>query len=654
MFIQNSYFNNRFDNYKKPDVKKAPQMISFTGKSDTLTREIKLTSEQLKKVSFISETYDKILTVFSSFNGPYQKKFKSLYPNIVEGEKIKGFVFKSIFGLKDKRLQIVRFNSKANSDELLTFGVLDADNKNLLRYRINKQGIGVAACDNENLSKLSTNPFDETKTIAYNDYLNSFVEEVRKFLFYSENFKQINRKSASGGQQFTSIVSEVQALQKSFGIKSETDKIVENYNDLTAVLNLRKGKDAFALKQAYFKDVSANTKGLVFRNIGESKDIVSYCPLQSKEDDRLFRIVIHGSDNKLKNVLVFFADGRVAKQKKISLETNGFRPNNLEYISDLEIEALNIRNIFEELNTHFIKFKNFIIETRSAKIDKRKTAKASKAEAQAELLQQKREEKELKRIHKQELERLKLERKEQARLRKLEAEQQKAQAVLEKKLQQDTIRKEQQIMKERRIAQVEPEKESKPKVSAKTDVLERIPYYSELRLSKVTEALDNLFNTPVEKRSPHLVHEKLSNGNIFAGRFMLKASDGADITVSRIKSPKYVDFVYYSIKVNKDGREFVLNLDPEVSKILLSKDGKPVINRKSMVSHIGKNEFLDQNPDVKNLPKYIAEICEKRSFETRKIIKSSLKVKHQPAAILQQKEQEVLEALNSRTDDIFD
>jgi hypothetical protein len=148
------------------------------------------------------------------------------------------------------------------------------------------------------------------------------------------------------------------------------------------------------------------------------------------------------------------------------------------------------------------------------------------------------------------------------------------------------------------------------------------PYYSDLRLSAVVDKLNKLFATPVEERSPHLIHEKLSNGNVFAGRVTFIADDGTKIAASRVKSAKYVDFVYYSIRINKDGQETVFNLDPEMGKILKSENGKPVIDSRGMVKYISKVDYRRQNPVAYDLPEYLNQLFEVRDNQKRKFIKN--------------------------------
>lgn len=670
MLIQNIFSTKNYNNNSLNNTHLKKTNPYFTG---NITKEIQLTQKELQQVSVISEWYDKISKIFTSLSsGLYQNKFKSLYPNLVSGEKIKGFVFNSFKELKNKNLQIVKFNTKENSDELLTFSILDKNNKNLLRYRINKLGKAIISSEEENLSKLSVNPFLKNTNIDYDKLLNSFKEEIENLGFYSENFKEIHRKTfGRASVDFTQAFSEVKFLQKSFGINIEdVSNITNNYANLNQVINANNGKDALALKQAYFNDISTKTKGLIFKNLLGDKT-VAYCPLQSKDDNRVFKITIHNSNNELENAFVIFADGKIAKQKVLSTETNAFRPNNLTYISDEEINNFKIPKIFTALNEEFEKFKTFIIDTRNSKIQNKIEAKETKLKEnllqkekrQAQKLQEKQEKQEIKRQEKVTREQIKNEKEtlkqEQLKIKqeiKEQKEQQKNAKIeqkrlaIEEKQKQETIKAQEKAIKiAKEIIKAEeatlnkfkksqaklqkqeekkeliqrslPRRRNKEKVIIQKTVSKiNVPDYKYLSITQTINSLNNLFNLPVEKRSTHLIHEKLPNGNIFAGRCSFIASDGANVTVSRIKSPKYVEFTYYSIKVQKDGKEFIFNIDPENARILNSENGKPIINKKAMISYISKDEFLQRNPDAINLTKYLKELFEFRDSEPRKII----------------------------------
>ena len=661
MFIQNvlnrnfqynnQKFENKTNNYSKNQV--------FTGNSELLKKTINLTSEELSGVTYISEIYDKILSMISSLNGIYQTKFKSLYPNLVSGEKVKGFIFDSLNGFNNRRLQVVRFNSKNNSDELLTFGILDKENKNLLRYRVDKNGTVLVTSKKENLGLVSQNPFSDKTKIESAKYLKNLISEMEKLKFYSENFKTINRRTidSKDDTKVFDTMRSLYELKHSEGIKDEIGKIVSNYKRLSQTLNFRQGKYALALKKAYFGDsVSAKTKGIVLKNYNKSGNTYSFCPLQSKDDDRLFRIFILDNDDKMTNAFVFFESGKVARVKTTSLGSNDLRPNNLIDISDEEIKNYNLSEILDTLNTEFNKFEDFIedykVKRKQRSINTSEVAqdRQLKLEQRKKELEQKAQIKALAKQEKENQKQLKLEQ------RKKESEQ---------KAQIKSIVKQKQTKTESRVKYATVTTQTKndkvyyndkvfsPDNLTGHNIDSTISLYKNMTLSSIKELLDNIFSLPVEKRSTQFIHEKLPNGNIFAGRFHMKASDGADITVSRVKSPKYVDFTYYSINVKKSNKEYTFNIDPVVSKILASENGKPIINRKYMVTHISKDEFLSKYPEAINLPIYIKELSKVETDGVRKYIDSSSKISSNQS-VINQKEKEIQEILQKSADDLFD
>lgn len=664
MIIQNFFYIN--NNIQNKNLKRnntfTDKRISFAGKQDILTKTIQADAQELSKISFIAEAYEKILKLIAPLNGTYQTKFKSMYPNLVSGEKIKGFVFNSIDGLKNKRLQLVRFNTKDSSDELITFGVLNAENKNLLRFRVNKQGLIELSSDKENISALRLNPFDNKDGLDLKKYLQSIVNEIVNFKNYSENFKTISKNFAGekSNKNILEVLTKINSLKSSEGIKSEIDLISKNYSDLIMELNSKNQKHAILLKQDYWgKDYPFAGKGLYFQNLENSGKNVTFCPLQSKEDNRIFKVVIQNDKGILENSFVFFEDGKVATQKVKGLETNYFRPNNLVNISDSEIDKYGLKNVFQALNNEFGKFKSFILEKRNEKIEKNieiqekiKKVQDKKSEIQ-KLKADKLKEKELKlrekELLKQKNELIKQEKQKQKELKaKLKAEKEKL-----KEQKQLNLQKTKQITKQKSISKTDANSTVEMVKEIDKKYLLNVPMnYSAITLNKISEGLNNLFNLSVEERSSHLIHELLPNGNVFSGRFSFEASDGAKITVSRIKSPKYVDFTYYSIRANKNGAEFILNLDSEAGRIINSENGKPVINKKCVVTYMSKEEFLNRNPLANNLPKYLNEIFEIREGKTHQIINTNLKIKKKEV-LLKQKEQEVLDALKINNEEDF-
>ena len=184
-----------------------------------------------------------------------------------------------------------------------------------------------------------------------------------------------------------------------------------------------------------------------------------------------------------------------------------------------------------------------------------------------------------------------------------------------------------------------------------TEDVQKAVSFDSIAIFEISQKLTDIFDTAVDNRSSHLIHEKLSNGKIFGGRFSLTPNDGSQITVSRMKSPRYVEFVYYSIRVTpKNGQEFVLNIDPVMGRIIENTpEGKPFIDKKNNVRHISKENFLKQNPSAINLPQYFSEIFATRNDKERKIIKFK-KANTTQAQLLKQKEIDIQKALQAAPD----
>lgn len=177
--------------------------------------------------------------------------------------------------------------------------------------------------------------------------------------------------------------------------------------------------------------------------------------------------------------------------------------------------------------------------------------------------------------------------------------------------------------------------------------------FNQFSIPKFVNNLTDLFETPVDERSPHLIHEYLPDGRIFKGRITIKTFDGAQVTVSKIKSPLYVDFSYYSVKVVKDGQTYILNFDKEVGKLLESTPkGRLVIDEKHRVHYVAKSVFAKECPIADKIPTYLEEFFVKRDDAEKVVLSTGLKVSNFSSQdkILAQREQEILEALKLEPD----
>ena len=731
MFIHNIQV---FNNQNKPQYNVQPRKISFEANKLRLTKEIMLNAEQLEQVSFIADIYKKVTAFYSGLNGPYSYKFKDCFPNMLAGEKRKGFIFEGLLPKFDSRLQIAKLDP-SNPDEILSLRITDKEYKDLLTCRINNDGKAHISADENYIPVWESNPFAQNAELNHDEFLSKLQVVFLNLRTYSENFIKISKQLKSNMNKSTvsEAISHIQLVRISQGIKPEMDELISNYSELDSLLRLGRATNSVTYKRMYFGDDYDCGKGMLFRNIGKNGESYLYCPAKSKDDDRVLRIVVQDKKGKIINGFVFFADGRVMKQVSVvGIKADDFRIQNLSSLSDSDIKTLGLRETMSIIDENITKFKAFVTEKVQARSDK-KTRRQAELSQKAERKKQRMgriAEKEKAIVERKEARRVKQEEALQIRQQKEEARkikeeenakirQQKLEISLLKEAEKIVLEEEKEIleqrklqaqlrdiarqarsvqekllgalngkkptpterMSERRIRDRYSKKELTPKESGvkKTEkrpveakekpqvthsklpirpvarnVITKTYNFYEFSISKFVNDLGKLFATPVEERSPHLIHEYLPDGRIFKGRITVKTSDGAQVTVSKIKSPLYVDFSYYSVKITKDGQTYVLNFDKEASKVLNSTpEGKLIIDEKHRVNYLGKSQVVKNCPIADKLPMYFDEFFVRRDDAERVVLSTGLKMTKLSSGdekLLAQKEQEILEALKLEPD----
>ncbi|MBO5385043.1 hypothetical protein J6A64_01895 [bacterium] len=731
MFIHNIQV---FNNQNKYTYNSQPKKISFEANKLRLTKEVALNVEQLEQISFIADVYKQVTAFYSRLNGAYSYKFKDCFPNMLAGEKRKGFIFEGLLPKADRRLQIAKLDP-SNSDEILSLRITDKEYKDLLTCRINKDGKAHISADEEYTPTWKSNPFAPNTELNYDDFLSKLELSFLNLKTYSENFINISRqlKSNMNKKTVSEAISHIQSVKISRGLKSEMDSLISNYAELDSLLKTGRSTNAVMYKRMYFGEDYDCAKGMLFRNIGKNGESYLYCPAKSKDDDRILRIVVQDKKGKIINGFVFFADGRVMKQVSVvGIKADDFRIQNLSSLSDSDIKTLGLRETMSIIDENITKFKAFVAEKVQVRSDKkarrqaelsqkaerkkqrmgriaekekaiveRKEARRVKQEEALQIRQQKEEARKIKeeenaKIRQQKLEISLLkeaekivleEEKEILEQRKLQAQlrdiARQARSVQEKLLGALNGKKPTptERMSERRIRDRHSKKELTPKESgvkktekrpveakekpqvthsnlrlspAVRNVATKTYNFYQFNISKFVDNLGELFATPVEERSPHLIHEYLPDGRVFKGRITVKTSDGAQVTVSKIKSPLYMDFSYYSVKITKDGQTYVLNFDKEAGKVLNSTpEGKLIIDEKHRVNYLGKSQVVQNCPIANQLPMYLDELFVRRDDAERVVLSTGLKMTKLPSSkekMLAQKEQEILEALKLEPD----
>ncbi len=145
---------------------------------------------------------------------------------------------------------------------------------------------------------------------------------------------------------------------------------------------------------------------------------------------------------------------------------------------------------------------------------------------------------------------------------------------------------------------------------------------ADIDIADVVKQLNRIFATPYEERSPHLVHDLKSDGNIFLNRFSVTAPNGAWITVTKNMTNEYPPFMYYSIRIQKDDEAIDIKINPEESTILrCDKNNIIMENDEGRKLPINQAKFVAQNLLSADMPIYFAEIFAEKPNAERKVVK---------------------------------
>ena len=463
MFIHNIQVLN---NKNKIQYNNKPKSISFEANKLRMSKEVILNAEQIEQLSFIADIYKKVTAFYSGLNGPYSYKFKDCFPNMLAGEKRKGFIFEGLLPRNDRRLQIAKLDP-SSQDELISLRIVDKEYNDLLTCRINNDGKAQISADEKYTPLWESNPFAKNAELNYDNFLSKLYVSFLNLKTYSENFIKISRqlKANMNEKTVSEVISHIQSVGISKGVKSEMDDLISNYSQLDSLLKTGRSTNAVMYKRMYFGEDYDCAKGILFKNVGKNGETYLYCPAKSKDDNRVLRLVIQDKDGRVINGFLFFEDGRVMKQIRTDgQKAEDFRIQNLAELSDTDIKNLKLRETMEIVDENITKFKFFVSEKVQARSDKKirvQTELAQKAERKEQRIE-KRAEKERAILERKEARRVKQEEAFQVKQQKEEAQkikeqedakirQQKLEISLLKEAEKIVLEEEKEILEQRRL-----------------------------------------------------------------------------------------------------------------------------------------------------------------------------------------------------------
>lgn len=575
---------------------------------------LKLPPQRLAEIQELEGAYDSLTLKLAKQNGPTRTKFRSLFPGLYTGDRTKGFNLFEGDNPVNAQFHLYKFSAKAP----LTMRVYEGTDKNFLVSCSCGKG-------SDELVVESTEQYDAELLkggVDIKDKISQFAasmkNEFKLLLDYSEEYMNIKSfiTPDTPKSQIAKLIEIERKKQVPFPsdeFKQEIDALLKGFEELKTKLDYR--KSAFQIKQAYYQEGQIiEEKGLRFYD--NNGAFAVYTPLHSADDDRIFRIQAFDTKGVLKKAVIAFEEGTFATLKDMS-KPHDMRPSNLTKLTSNELSTLDIKKELDFISDSFSNFSGFIDEYI-------KTHKFVVVNGKYEIkdLQEYAAEKEAAKLAREKAKKLQ---KEKIALAKLNAKNERLRLRLDKQAQikAEKAARAANRRKEKELAK----KEALERKQVQPNKVKQVPkIFTKQILQDAVSQIQEIFMQPVELRDSRFSHERLKDGRIFGGKIFVTTKDGTKISVTRVKSPRYVDFEYYSIKVESPERVSVMNIDSYDGGIIRSSDeGKPILIG-AQVSYMPMSEYASTSEIATKMPYYLDQLLN-GDVKKGRIVNTELKMK---------------------------
>jgi len=635
----------------------------------------KLSSFERLQYSSLTAGYNKIIENSQNLNNIQRRKFDILFPNLTSKKDLKGF-FLEIGENAKQKLHIFKEGKWAP----LTICLLNNNDEHDVKCSANLTSMDMTINTSKNYDESGQNVEHDIKNLLY-----GITASMAVLSEYAQYFTEIEPDL-----QLDASIDDIINLLDNVKNKTAKDKepepvkypdkcenILTSYAALKEVLYQRGGQFTWFFRQHYPANKATGAeKGVSF--IDKNGDKVNFLPQTSKNDDRVFRIYKYNQDNNLKLALFGFKNGSFSKLKDefITKAPIGLR---LEKLNTANGDEYDIGETLDFLIDEINKFKQFIDETSTnnhlllrghkfrnfdeiavdldkrnilghKRIEKKDTVKiennvvtvktskkiqetSSKLKqeppiAKAEAITTTQTTTVPKTVTTINADKSKVENKPKS-MTTVTAPTPEVETVIEKDpLIKEKVTKNESLRSQTFFKLKSSEQKTLPAKPTNNEVFckQNISSIHDIIFKNLIKYIETTFATPVEQRPKHLSHETLSNGKIFPGKFFTITDDGTKVSVIRMKSSRYDDFLYYSIRAEKDGNAIYLNIDPTNESIILSnRNGKPMIYC-DQVQYISKTTYTSNHPEDDAIAPYIQELIE-GSDKIGEILDTKLKAK---------------------------
>lgn len=644
-------FNSRMESELKSRVEKSESLDNSPLWEDRAktARVYNLTSEEFEMAKKFASYSDQISTAYLK-RMQYQRPELNEKCGFMRRKSRNGVIFKNMLKSDKYYLGMAQYMAKPETKELISFGIFDKKLREIARFKISNNGEAKLIMRPATPDSVAVEIEQMLKKEIKNGLADRLIDRLETAVYYHENKIKVDTYIARSFHPITlaQAVKELKETKDYYKFDTEKlSKLKENLENIKEIYRNHQ-EPAYKWQKFFFPDVESSTKKYMYGRLDEHDINYEFIFIDNEHCSGL-RVLTRNDKGIFQNGYVIENDGNVYKLMIIP-DSDKYRYLYVERPNFSQLDAKAVKSehidlIFDKICQDIEKYNDFCNEcvnylNTDCKIGKK---------ALVEIVRKYRPE-----IVTPDME-ISARRKPVVKTTEPEKPVDKTEEVKRKpgRPRKNPVpetpkepRKPGRPRKEVSATTTNPAVDTapiaKPKVKrthrthSKSKPLQAQYSDSYARMLKpngefkplvaisifdIVEQLNKLFALPYEERSPHLIHDLKSNGEVFMSRISCNAPDGAYITVSVCKTNDFYDFLYYSMRVQKGNEIMYFNINPEKDNVLKCDDNNILVRDKFKVKQrISKADFVAQNPLSVNMPMYLAEIFAVKPDEERKTV----------------------------------
>ena len=623
---------------EKPFAEETAKTIKLYNISPELTEKVRQMSDYMRRITEI-------------YGGSIQKKCEMLNKNsgFIRRKYNNGIILKDVMLDGKMRLGVTKhsYSDEVKSDELLSFGIFDENINEIARFKVMNNGDVKLLVKPGDTLEFAESMENLIKTELQNGLADKVSDKLFAACYYHENFVKVNKyiehsySEISVSQAIKELTSTKDFYKFDTGkirkLKKISETLTEIYRKYTAT--------AYRWQDAFFPELDVQAKRYMCGKLDEFDIIYEATPIENDKFSGI-RILTKNSAGIWTNCYAINDEGdvykliRMPKEQSLKRLSGYLYDQNFSPLDENALKAEHVDLIFQNLYNTITVYSDFMSECTDRRDNRRGIftgrVLAAKVQEYKDILdrmngkevdfsQRTMPEQKKTPVHKP----ITTEPKKRGRPKKDSSEVTQKQTTDIVKRKPGRPKRNPSDVTPKPVRKVTTKPVEQPKVQKTDSVVTESPKrtteissvrpFMSLSLEDAVARINKILSTPYEKRSPHLVHDLKSNGDVFVNRFSVSAPDGAWVTVSVMQSG--MSSHYYSIRVQKDNEVMYMNLNPETGRIYrCDADNNIIFGDDGHKLTILKEKFAEKNPLSANMSMYFDELFAERPEAQRKTI----------------------------------